>query len=187
MHSDRKKEIIGICLQAFVQNGLSDTSMRALGRALGLDPTALYAHFETKDEVIIACAEEAAVRIEENLVSMALKDIENPEALISNLYARSKEMKPLMKFFVSVCALAKYEEAMRPVLMRLSKRYNYYVEKFAQKLKCEPKDIAPSVYIVINTMSSYMLFGGDEFAAPQVETVKQTLNRMLDERDAKQR
>ncbi len=162
-----------------MKNGLSGTSMRKLGEALELDPTALYAHFETKDDVVIACAEEAAVRIEENLISMALKDVENPDNLIKNLYDRSREMKPMMKFFVSVCGLSKYETAMEPALLRLSQRYQYYVEKFAGKLNCSAEEIAPYVYIVINTMSSYMLFGKDEFIAPQLELCKQEITKLL--------
>ncbi len=178
----RKQEIIYICLATFVENGL-ETSMRDLGKALNLDPTALYAHFKSKDEVVIACAEEAAVRIETDLVGAALKNIENPAVLATDIFERSEKMRPLMNFFVSVCVANRYKEKMKPALIRLSNRYKYYNEKFAEKLDCKTEEIAPYVYTVINTMLSFMIFGQSNFASPQLEMAYDALIGFLEKKN----
>ncbi len=94
-------------------------------------------------------------------------------------------MRPLMKFFVSVCASSKYEEALQPTLDQLTRRYNQYAEKFAEVLKCETEEVAPYVYIGINAMLGYMLFGQKRFTAPQLDLVYHALVGFLEKRDRK--
>lgn len=62
MVPDRKKEVINVCLDHFIEKGLSETSTRSLSSALQLQNAGLYYYFENKDEAIILCAEEAAIR-----------------------------------------------------------------------------------------------------------------------------
>ncbi len=182
---ERRKEIIDVCLQTFMKNGLAHTSTRDLCDALNMQAGGIFYYYNTKDEIIIACAEEATVRIERDLIGVALKDVDNPEKLAKDLYDRAVAMRPLMKFFVSVCSTSKYDEAIQPSLDKLSERYKVYTEQFADKLCCSPKDVAPYVYIVINTMLSYMLFGKKNFVAPQLELVYNALKEMLKIRDSK--
>ncbi len=181
--SGRKQEIIGICLETFMSNGLSETTMRDLGSSIGNDPAILYRYFRTKDDIVIACAEEAKVRIENELFYTALDHINDPEMLNTILRKRAVEMRPLMRFFVSVCALPKYETALQPLLDNLSQRYKQYAVLFAEKLRCEPEAVAPYMYIVINTMLSYMLFGRDSFTAPQIKLADRVLRRFIAKRD----
>ncbi len=132
--NDRKRQMVDICLKTFMKNGLSETSMRDLGKALNLNTAGIYWYFKDKDEVVIACAEEAAVRIEHALIDAALEDVENPKLLVENLYKRCEKVRPIMKFFVSVCALSIYEDALRSVLDGLSVGYKKYAIQFSDKL-----------------------------------------------------
>ncbi len=180
---ERKKEIIDVCLQTFMKNGLAHTSTKMLCKALNMHTGGIFYYFPTKDEIVIACAEEAKERIERDLFGGAINDVECPEKLINDLYERATEMRPLMKFFVSVCSTAKYDHAVQPSLDKLSVRYKAYTEQFAERLGTTPEAVAPYVYIVINTMLSYMLFGKKNFVAPQLELVRNVLNEMLKKRD----
>ncbi len=184
---ERKKEIIDVCLQTFMKNGLAYTSTKTLSKALNMHTGGIFYYFPTKDEIVIACAMEAKRRIEKDLFGVAINDIDYPEKLEKDLYDRANAMRPLMKFFVSVCSISKYDEAMRSSLEELSKRYKKYTEQFADRLCCTPADVAPYVYIVINTMLSYMLFGKDNFSSPQLDIVRSALNEMLKKRDLEQK
>ncbi len=185
MEPARKQEVINVCLETFMKKGLAHTSTRDLSAALELNNGGVFYYFKTKDEIIIACAEEASIRIENDLIGVALKDIENPEKLVRDLKERSDAMRPLMKFFVSVSACPQYTEALQPTFDALAKRYDHYAERFAQVLKCEPKEVAPYVYTGINTMLSYMLFGQKRFTAPQFDLVYNALVGFLEKRDNK--
>lgn len=182
----RKKEIINTCLETFMRDGLINTSMRDLGKALGLDPTALYNHFESKDEVVIACAEEATARIEYALFGTAYRYIEDPTKLSKAMDKVAVTMRPLMQFFINVCTSQKYCDKLKDMRNRQGDRYRFHINKIANKLGCEYDEIAPLVYIVSNTMFSYMIFDPDNFSAPQLKTVRDALVGFLENRNNKQ-
>ncbi len=184
--TERKKEIIGTCLETFMRDGLLNTSMRDLGKALDLDPTALYNHFKSKDEVVIACAEEATVRIEDALFGTAYRYIDNPTKLAKAMDKMAVTMRPLMQFFINVCTSQKYCDKLKDVRYRQGDRYRFHINRIANKLGCDYDEVAPLVYIVSNTMFSYMIFDPDNFSAPQLRTVYDALVGFLKNRDKKQ-
>ena len=93
--------------------GLYETSVRDLSRALALQSGGIYYWFKDKDDVVVTCAEEAALRLEEHLIAPALQDIREPDRMMERLRLRSDELRPMMKFFASDCA-CKYEEQAAP-------------------------------------------------------------------------
>ncbi len=185
MQPTRKQEVINVCLETFMEKGLAHTSTRDLSAALKMNHGAIFYYFKNKDEAVIACAEEAAIRIERDLIGVALQDVENPQKMMNDLRDRSDAMRPLMQFFVSVCACSRYTQVLQHTFDNLTTRYNHYAEKFAEILKCDTQEVAPYVYIGINTMLSYMLFGQERFSAPQLELVYNALLGFLEKRDKK--
>lgn len=181
--ADRKQEIISTCLETFVNNGLIDISMRDLGEQLNMDAANLYYYFSGKDELVIACAEEATKRIENELFAAALADIENPDKLVKDLDEKAVTMRPLMQFFISVCVSQKYSGQLKEVRYRQGDRYRWYIGKIADKLGCNYGDVAPLFYTVSNTMISYMVFDPDNFSAPQLHIVYESLVGFLADRD----
>lgn len=89
MEMDRKKEVINICLDHFIENGLYETSTRSLSRALKLQNAGLYYYFTSKDEAVIQCAEEAALRIENALIAPTIRDLADPDNMMKRLRSRA--------------------------------------------------------------------------------------------------
>lgn len=171
---ERKKEVVNICLDHFIKNGL-ETSTRSLSKALQLQNAGLYYYFQSKDKAVILCAEEDAIRLENALLVPALKDICNPDIMFRRLQSRADEMVPTMRFLCSVCVSDKYRDSMKPALDRLDQRYDHYADMIAKKLKCEKEDIEPYVDIAITAVANYMIFAEDVFIAPQMKVVKQAI------------
>lgn len=178
MNGERKAEVINICLDHFIEQGLFATSTRSLSKALKLQSGGLYNHFSSKDEAVIVCAEQAAIRLEETLISPAIKDMSDPDRMMKRLYSRADEMAPTMRFLASVCSSERYRDDMKPVLNRLSERYEHYTEKAAQKLGCSKEDIEPYVYMTITSFANYMIFAEDRYIYPQIKLVKDALNNL---------
>lgn len=175
MEQDRKKEVVNVCLDHFIQKGLSETSTRSLSSALKLQNAGLYYYFKSKSEAVLICAEEAALRLENALIIPAIKVIANPDLMIRQLKTTANEMAPTMKFLVSVCSDNKYKDGMKPILDRLTERYDYYAGMVARTLNCNKADIEPYVYITITAVSNYMVFSEDKFIAPQMQLVKNAI------------
>ena len=178
MENDRKKEVINICLEHFISNGL-ETSTRSLSKALKLQNAGLYYYFDSKDEAVILCAEAAALRLENNLILPAIKDITNPDLMMKRLQSRADEMSPTMRFLVSVCVSETYKDQIKPVLDRLSGRYTQYAERVAKALKCDVQEILPYVYMAITAVTDYMIFREDDMVYPQIQIIKNKLKELL--------
>lgn len=178
MENDRKKEVLNICLDHFISNGL-ETSTRSLNRALKLQNEELYYYFESKDEAVILCTEEAALRLETNLIAPTIKEITNPDLMMRRLQSCAGEMSPTMRFLVFLCVSETYKDQMKAVLDRLSKRYEHYAEHVAKSLKCELKEILPYVYMGIKMVTNYMIFGEDDIISLQIQIIKNKLTELI--------
>ena len=176
---DRKEEVISTCLEQFVKKGLYRTTSRDLSKALKLQSAGLYYYFTTKDEAVIACAEEASFLLEDGLIVPALSDLNDPDLLVSNLFSRADALAPMMRFLVQVCSANEYREAMKRALVRLSHRYQEYSKRFANKFDSPVQEVEPYVYMCISSISNYMLFGEQSYIVPQMEMVKGKLKEML--------
>lgn len=180
MVPERKKEVINVCLDHFIEKGLSETSTRSLSSALQLQNAGLYYYFESKDEAVILCAEEAAIRLENELISSAIRDIKEPDVMMRRLQVKADEMAPTMRFLVSVCVSERYKESMKPVLDRLAERYDMYADKIAISLNCEKEEIEPYVYMAITAVANYMIFAEDALVKPQMKIVKSEIRKLCE-------
>lgn len=186
MELERKKEVINICLEHFVERGLSETSTRSLSNALKLQSGGLYYYFSSKEEAVILCAEEAALRLEDILIFPALEDFEDLGLMMKRLRSRADEMAPMMRFFVSVCASKRYKDGVKPVLERLAKRYDQYADIVAESLHCRKEDIEPYVYMTITAVSNYMIFAEDSYVVPQMKIVKEAITNLANTVDKRE-
>ena len=180
MEVDRKKEVVNVCLDHFIEEGLSETSTRNLSSALRLQSGGLYYYFSSKDEAVVLCAEEAAIRLENTLIIPALRDISNPDLMMKRLQSRADEMAPTMRFLVSVCTSKRYNESVRPILDRLADRYEHYAEMIAKKLNCGLDEIEPYVFMTITAVANYMIFAEDGIIAPQMKLVKSAISKIIE-------
>lgn len=178
MENDRQKEVINICLDHFIENGLYEVSTRSLSRALKLQNAGLYYYFASKDEAVIQCAAEAAIRVEDALIAPTIQDMADPDNMMRRLKARADKMAPTMRFLATVSGSKRYQEEMKPVIDGMGKRYAHFVDVVAKKLDCDSEEIEPYVYITISAVIGYMVFGEAAFTAPQIKIVKDEIKKL---------
>lgn len=174
---NRRKEIIDICLKTFIEDGLLRTSARDLGNAVNINSSGLYYYFKSKDEIVIACAEEAALRMEDALIYPVLRSLDDHGEFIDMATLEAAEMAPMMRFFTQVCTTKIYREAMQPILERLKRRHAEYAVKFAKKLNCKPEQVAPYLYSCVAVVSNYMIFGEELYFDQPLHLLTDAVNR----------
>lgn len=178
MEIERKKEVINICLDHFIENGLYETSTRSLSKALKLQNAGVYYYFSSKDEAVLQCAEEAALRVEKALIVPTMRDLADPDSMMKQLRARADEMAPTMRFIAAVSGSRRYHDQMKPICEGMTKRYEYYVGQIAASLGCDREKIEPYVYMTIAAVMNYMIFGEIAFAMPQIQVVKDEIKKL---------
>ena len=179
MEQDRKKEVIENCLNLFIAKGLSETSTRDLSGSLKLQNAGLYYYFNSRSEAVIACVEAAVLRMESKMILAALKDVDDPDRMIKNLYRHADEMAPTMRFIVQAYASPTYRSSLNESLRKLEERNQNTVVRFAKKFKCSPSEIEPYVYMCITAMTNYMVFGSESYVTSQINIVRNKVNELL--------
>lgn len=108
--SDKREKAIAACLDQFCNKGLYETTSRDLSKALKLQSGGMYQYFQTKDEAVIVCAEEAALLLEKYLVKQAIREIQDIDAMFDALMDRADKLSHMMRFLAQVCCVPKYRE-----------------------------------------------------------------------------
>ena len=173
--AERTKEIIGICLDCFVEKGLTVTTTTDLCNANNLQNGGIYYYFDTKEEMVLACAEEAISRIEQSAFSIVLEDINDVANMMDHLVTLADELSPVMRFLVSVCVSQEYGEKAKPYLVQLAGRYPNYTERIAEIFGCTKEEVAPYVHLSILALNNYMIFSERALFLPQIEAAKKGL------------
>ena len=181
--TERRKEIIGVCLDCFVEKGLTATTTKDLCAAAKLQNGGIYYYFSTKEEIVLSCAEEAIDRIENGAFGIVFKDISDIKSMMDRLGTMADKMSPTMRFLVSVCVSKEYGEKVKPALSRLASRYPYYTEKIAEVLDCTPAEVEPFVHLSILALNNYMIFAERALFNPQIEAAKKELLRLVEKKE----
>ena len=174
----KRQEVVGVCLDCFVEKGLTVATTKDLCTAAKLQNGGIYYYFSTKEEIVLACAEEAISRIERSAFDIVLEDISDVKGMMERLGVLADKMSPTMRFLVSVCVSQEYGEKVKPALSRLAARYLYYTEKIAEILGCTQDEVEPFVHLSILALNNYMIFAERALFDPQIKAAKKELLRL---------
>ena len=147
--AEKRQELVGVCLDCFVEKGLTVATTKDLCKAAKLQNGGIYYYFSTKEEIVLACAEEAISRIEKAAFAIVFEDISDIKSMTDHLGELADKMSPTMRFLVSVCVSREYGEKVKPSLVRLAARYPYYTGRIAEILGCTDEEVAPFVHLSI--------------------------------------
>lgn len=182
--AEKRQELVGVCLDCFVEKGLTVATTKDLCKAAKLQNGGIYYYFSTKEEIVLACAEEAISRIEKAAFAIVLEDISDIKSMMDHLGELADKMSPTMRFLVSVCVSREYGEKVKPSLVRLAARYPYYTGRIAEILGCTDEEVAPFVHLSILAINNYMIFAERALFDPQIEAVKKELSRLAERKGA---
>jgi len=175
-YNEKRNAAIASCLEQFVSKGLYETTSRDLSKALNLQSAGMYSYFESKDDAIVVCAEQAAHILEEKLFNIAINCFKKEKACLDELKIAAKQASPMMRFFTQVCSTDKYEEQMRPLLKKLRHDHEIYIKKLSDLISCNIEDIRPLVYIGITAISNYMVYQEETYITPILSFIESTIS-----------
>ena len=83
--AEKRQELVGVCLDCFVEKGLTVATTKDLCKAAKLQNGGIYYYFSAKEEIVLACAEEAISRIEKAAFAIVLEDIIDIKCMMDHL------------------------------------------------------------------------------------------------------
>lgn len=169
---NKKKDIVGLCLETFVSKGLFETSTRELSSALQLQNAGLYYYFKSKDEAVIACVEEAISILELSLILPSILALSRSDCSIESIIATADQMSPLTRFVVQAVSSPTYRELLKPVVNSMTNRFHSYSKRFEKDIGCVFDEIEPLIFIFITAIINYTVFEDETYIKPQLEYIK---------------
>lgn len=171
----KRRELLALCLDCLIEKGLTAVTTKELCSAAQLQNGGIYYYFTSKDEIVLACAEEAINRIEQAALDVVFEDLNDIRHMMEHLGSMADKMSPTMRFLVSVCVSQEYGEKVKPSLVRLAARYPYYTRRIARLLGCSESEVEPFVHLSILAINNYMIFAERALFDPQIEAAKNGL------------
>ena len=171
----KRRELLGLFLDCLIEKGLTAVTTKELCSAAQLQNGGIYYYFTSKDEIVLACAEEAINRIEQAALDVVFEDLNDIRHMMEHLGSMADKMSPTMRFLVSVCVSQEYGEKVKPTLVRLAAQYSYYTRRIARLLGCSESEVEPFVHLSILAINNYMIFAERALFDPQIEAAKNGL------------
>lgn len=171
----KRRELLSLCLDCLIEKGLTAATTKDLCSAAQLQNGGIYYYFTSKEEIVLACAEEAINRIEQAALDVVFEDLNDIRHMMKHLGSMADQMSPTMRFLVSVCVSQEYGEKVKPSLVRLAARYPYYTRRIARLLGCSESEVEPFVHLSILAINNYMIFAERALFDPQIEAAKNGL------------
>src|SRR5580698_7359786 len=103
--------IVRESLRLLDTQGVAGFSMPKLGRALGADPTAVYRHFASKDDLVLAIAD--------YLIEVSMAGLEPQECWIATLTDCSRRCRKTYQEHPAAASLSSYRTTAGPAEMRV--------------------------------------------------------------------
>jgi AcrR family transcriptional regulator len=101
--ADRREQILQAARRCFARNGFHQTSMQDLFAEAGLSAGAIYRYFRSKDEMVVAIAEETFGEVIDTMLSVAQRD---RSAALGEALAAAVELIARKDESDGLCALA---------------------------------------------------------------------------------
>ncbi len=102
--------IVKEALRILDEDGIAGFSLPKLGRALGADPTAIYRHFPSKDDLVLAVAD--------RLIEEATSGLEHGPCWVTTLMDLARRIRATYLLHPAAATLSSFRTTQRPAEMR---------------------------------------------------------------------
>ena len=175
---DKKNKIIESCCTAFATYGLENTTITHLCEAAKVNPKIMYDYFDSKDDIVVACAKRCIERISSKIYKYATSDgelLDDVKALINDYYA-DREM---VRFYFQAMVSPFYKEFLKDELAVLLEKHHECKVLIAESLN-KPYDVVDQIYnMAIGVIDYYCLTEDKHYIEVSYALLERLINEEL--------
>lgn len=156
----KRDKIIENCCKAFAKLGIESTSITHLCEAAKVNPKVMYDYFDSKDEIVVACAKRniEAIHLRLRKYVESKGDLyEDLNKMIAEFYSARHELRFLYQVIVS----PSYAKKLASVVKDLRNNYEVLKNMIAKDLKV-PYSYVDMVFCAAVGVIDYYCLTGDE-------------------------
>lgn len=153
---DIEKEFLEPSFQYLVKNGLENTSVRDLCKAMEISYGSIYYWFEGKDDIYTSVVEYGIGKVAAKLFEALFEKAHNLEiffgAFLDEVDKYTEELRLVFQFATSI----EYGSVLRKKTEEFKEFYQKYIEELSDISGVSPEDMAPIIYMLISILVDYV-------------------------------
>lgn len=164
---DFVKEFLEPSFRYLVKNGLENTSVRDLCKAMGISYGSLYYWFEGKDDIYISVVKYGIKKVTGRLFATAFEKMNDPKMFFATFLENVKEYGPELRLVFQFATSPEYGKVIRDEAEEFKATYEKYIAELAAIIGCSQEQMAPIVYMLISIVVDYAIW--DDIEASQTQ------------------
>lgn len=182
-YDQRREQIMKTCFNCYAENGLSVIGIKTVAEACGCTSGSLYTYFENLDDLIIQSTAYCMGKIADDFMKQRPKNREDLPRFIETLPRwAARKYAPQLRLLHQIYTLPKYAQEGRKFFDDVNLRYGKYATSLSKKLDIPVGDLLPLVIMLVRVSVQFALFGDEYTLVIQLETLKKSAVRYLQER-----
>lgn len=175
---DIKEKLVSTAFEYLVENGLENSSIRDLCKAIGISTGSLYYWFDSKESIYIAAVKYGINMVSSELFKYAFDTIHSPRNFFKGYITEIDKYKKEFRLILQVASSPVYGETVRKSSFAFKDVYDKYIRELAEIIGCTAMDLAPVIYSLISILTDYVIWEDKEVSVMQVDFLYESLDRI---------
>lgn len=174
-----KQKLISTTFEYLADNGLENSSLRDLCKAIGISTGSLYYWFDGKDNVYINAVKYGINKVANALFQFTLDTMSDPRVFFNSYLDEIDKYKREFRLILQVAASPLYGPEMRTKAVDFKLVYENYIDKLSEMIGCTAGELTPVIYMLISILTDYVVWEDREVSEMQVEHLYNYLTKNL--------
>ena len=172
---DIEKEFLEPSFRYLVKNGLENTSVRDLCKAMDISYGSLYYWFEGKDDIYISVVKYGVGKVADNLFKFCFEKISTPKIFFDSFLDEIDKYLLELRLVIQVTTSPVYGDKIRQKSMDFNSTYEEYINELGKILDCDPQILIPIVYFLISILVDYVVWEDRSVSEMQLDDLYKTM------------
>ncbi len=155
---DVEKDFLEPSFRYFVENGLENTSIRDLCKAMEISYGSLYYWFDGKDDFYTSVMEYGIEKVAGKLFAIAFERLQEPELFFNTFLDEIDKYIVEMRTVFQFATSPEYGKILRHKTEKFNETYAEYINGLSEILNINAENVAPIIYLLISILSDYVVW-----------------------------
>lgn len=175
---DVEKEFLEPSFQYLVKNGLENTSVRDLCKAMDISYGSIYYWFDGKDDIYTSVVEYGVGKAAEKLFKAAFEKMNDSELFFSTFLNDVDECTEDLRLVFQFATSIDYGKIVQKKSEEFKDVYQKYIEDLSELTGIECEDMAPIIYLLISIVVDYVVWQDREASDMQMKFLYKVISKL---------
>ncbi len=175
---DIEKEFLEPSFKYLVNNGLENTSVRDLCKAMNISYGSIYYWFEGKDDIYISVVKYGITKVVGRIFDFVFEKMKTPDVFFNEFLDEIDQYKQELRLVFQFAASPEYGNAIRVKAEDFKEGYGENIVQLAKIIDSTPEKVAPIIYTLISVVVDYVIWEDREASEMQMKFLHNVLEVM---------